>query len=287
MTGVQTCALPIYREKEGEKDRERDRERSRGVERGHEDDCLGVTTDSIDIPSLSNKLEGNLTGREDNHVSSGHTTCASRGKEGEKEEEINERDERGGRQKRDNEDQDCIIDEDAAYPIPSKLAVLLRAIQEVPKSGEVWCEGARCHMNPLHIASFDLSSAQKFLSFAVQFTPQYGDTFMELLRLEMILQVILPRVLNVLGVSIVSFFRRFLAHDVDADCVCVLNDYGWLQSVCVPDDASHTCVMGTPGSVEEREKRQKVISDLDTMDLDLGRCVDAYKSVLIKNLSRR
>lgn len=253
--------------------KERDKEGNRGaVERVHESECLGVTSDAVDTPSLSSKLEGSMTGGEDSPISTFDNPNSGT---------------KVGTGERDHEEQEYASDDDAAYPIPSKLAVLLRAIQEVPKSGEVWCEGARCHMNPLHIASFDLSSAQKFLSFAVQFTPQYGDTFMELLRLEMILQVILPRVLNVLGVSIVSFFRRFLAHDVDADCVCVLNDYGWLQSVCVPDDVTHTCVMGTPGSVEERERRQRVISDLDTMDLDFGRCVDAYKSVLIKNLSRR
>lgn len=178
-------------------------------------------------------------------------------------------------------------EEDEDYPVPSKLQALLRAIQEVPKSGEVWCEGARCHMNPLHLASFNLSSALKFLSFAVQFTPQYGDTFLEFLRLEMILQVVLPRVLNVLGVPIISFFRRFLGHDVDSDSVCVLNDFGWLQSVSLPDDESHMCTMGAPGTAGERGKRQRDILGLDTMELDIGQCVEAYGNVQLKNLTRR
>lgn len=51
----------------------------------------------------------------------------------------------------------------------------------MPKSGEVWCEGARIHLNPLSKA-FDLETAGKYLGFAVQFTPQYGDSFMECLR---------------------------------------------------------------------------------------------------------
>lgn len=56
-----------------------------------------------------------------------------------------------------------------------------QALKEVPKSGEVWCEGARIHLNPLSKA-FDLGTAGKYLGFAVQFTPQYGDSFMECLR---------------------------------------------------------------------------------------------------------
>lgn len=45
----------------------------------------------------------------------------------------------------------------------------------------MWCEGARIHLNPLSKA-FDLEIAGKYLGFAVQFTPQYGDSFMECLR---------------------------------------------------------------------------------------------------------
>ena len=34
------------------------------------------------------------------------------------------------------------------------------ALKEVPKSGEVWCEGARIHLNPLS-ATFDLDTARR------------------------------------------------------------------------------------------------------------------------------
>eukprot|EP00606_Chrysophyceae_sp_TOSAG23-5_P001046 GSChrysophyteH2.ASY1.ANO1.119.1 assembled CDS len=77
---------------------------------------------------------------------------------------------------------------------PSKHDALLNALRNVPKSGEVWAEGARCRLNPLRYNCFDLGGAQKFLGFAIQFTPQYGDTFLELLRVEVLAQVILPRV---------------------------------------------------------------------------------------------
>jgi la-related protein 1 len=57
----------------------------------------------------------------------------------------------------------------------------LLAVQEVSKSGEVWCEGARIRMNPFS-NYFDLDKAEEYLNYAVQFTPQYGDSFIELMR---------------------------------------------------------------------------------------------------------
>ncbi len=66
-----------------------------------------------------------------------------------------------------------------------KLRMFQRAYREVPKSGEVWCEGARMCLNPLS-PLFDLSKARQCLQFAVRFTPQYGDSFIELLRLELL-----------------------------------------------------------------------------------------------------
>jgi tetratricopeptide (TPR) repeat protein len=68
---------------------------------------------------------------------------------------------------------------------------LQKALKQVPKSGEVWCEGARIHLNPLS-RLFDMSTAGTYLDFAIQFTPQYGDSFMECLRLELLAQVLLP-----------------------------------------------------------------------------------------------
>lgn len=59
------------------------------------------------------------------------------------------------------------------------------ALMEVPKSGEVWCEGARLRMNPF-TPFYDLNKAEIYLNFAIQFTPQYGDSFIELLRLYII-----------------------------------------------------------------------------------------------------
>eukprot|EP00949_MAST-11_sp_MAST-11-sp1_P002065 g2065.t1 len=66
-----------------------------------------------------------------------------------------------------------------------QFEVLRSALDEVPKSGEVWCEAARLHMQPFS-EHFDLERAKKYLDFSVQFTPQYGDSFLELMRLRML-----------------------------------------------------------------------------------------------------
>lgn len=47
-----------------------------------------------------------------------------------------------------------------------------KALKEIPKSGEVWCEGARLalssHPSNRH---FNFSKAENYLRFAIQFTP--------------------------------------------------------------------------------------------------------------------
>ena len=52
------------------------------------------------------------------------------------------------------------------------------ALKHVAKSGEVWGEGARIYLNPVS-KHFHLLNASKCLNYAVFFTPQYGDSFIE------------------------------------------------------------------------------------------------------------
>lgn len=66
-----------------------------------------------------------------------------------------------------------------------------KALNAVPKSGEVWCEGARIHFNPFSDV-FDVDRARRHLFFAERFTPQYGDSFLESVRLELVCQWLLP-----------------------------------------------------------------------------------------------
>jgi len=65
---------------------------------------------------------------------------------------------------------------------------LREALATVPKSGEVWCEAARIHMNP-RAPTFDVGVARRYLSFAIQFTPQYGDSFLECMRMSLLQSV--------------------------------------------------------------------------------------------------
>ena len=71
-----------------------------------------------------------------------------------------------------------------------QMNALNQALNSVPKSGEVWCEAARIHLNPL--SQFDTETAKRHLEFATKFTPQYGDSFIETLRLEMLQKFLFP-----------------------------------------------------------------------------------------------
>lgn len=73
----------------------------------------------------------------------------------------------------------------------AQQCALRQALNAVPKSGEVWCEGGRIHLNPFS-DTFDLERARRHLYFATRFTPQYGDGFVETIRLELIDQWLAP-----------------------------------------------------------------------------------------------
>lgn len=97
---------------------------------------------------------------------------------------------------------------------PAQLRVFKEALQEVPKSGEVWCEGARIALrrgNPV--------DARRFLQFAIQFTPQYGDSFVEYLRLELIEK----------GAAAAD------VHDLEQMCINADPNYGFIWLQCKHD----------------------------------------------------
>ena len=121
---------------------------------------------------------------------------------------------------------------------------------------------------------------------------QYGDTFVEILRLEMLVQVVLPRVLIVLGYPVVPFLKRFLQEDVECDCVELMKDYGWLHSVCNTDHArAHRAalplVYPVPATEGQREARRADMRAMDSLRYDIGHCVEAYQSTVVKSLARR
>eukprot|EP00825_Cyclidium_porcatum_P031062 TRINITY_DN3285_c0_g4_i3.p1 TRINITY_DN3285_c0_g4~~TRINITY_DN3285_c0_g4_i3.p1 ORF type:complete len:338 (-),score=51.24 TRINITY_DN3285_c0_g4_i3:284-1297(-) len=60
--------------------------------------------------------------------------------------------------------------------------IFIQAIHQVPKSGEIWCEGARLCLNPFG-SKYNIDQANKFIQFSIHFTPQYGDPLIEMLKL--------------------------------------------------------------------------------------------------------
>jgi la-related protein 1 len=74
---------------------------------------------------------------------------------------------------------------DAFVGIKKQALTLRKAIEAVPKSGEVWCEAARMALNPLS-KYFNLTAAKRYLEFAYRFTPQHGDSLIEMMRAEIL-----------------------------------------------------------------------------------------------------
>ena len=70
----------------------------------------------------------------------------------------------------------------ALQDIPKLSTVIADAIAAAPRSGEVWVEAARWFLNPLG-GSYNTRMARRALGFARELTAQYGDAFIESLRL--------------------------------------------------------------------------------------------------------
>jgi len=99
-----------------------------------------------------------------------------------------------------------------------QMAVFEKATKEVPKSGEVWCEGARLYMRQKRFAE-----ARACLQKATMFTPQYGDSFIEFLRLDLLEH---------------GVFTPELAH-IEMRCMNAEPNYGpmWLYCKRAPTDS--------------------------------------------------
>jgi hypothetical protein len=63
--------------------------------------------------------------------------------------------------------------------------LLLHYFPENSRSGEFWTEVARFYLNPFS-PHFDLKKAEAYLQYATFLTPQYGDGWIELLRVKLI-----------------------------------------------------------------------------------------------------
>lgn len=101
----------------------------------------------------------------------------------------------------------------------SHYMVIKAAIYHCPKSADVWVELARMFLNPAYNC-FSISTAEDALTKAVYYTPQYGDTYIEWLRLLVIKYL-------VYGTDISSVVRQCLSL-----CVDMKPTYGNLWSYC-------------------------------------------------------
>jgi len=122
----------------------------------------------------------------------------------------------------------------------AQFDTLKLALNAVPKSGEVWCEGARIHLNPFS-RTFDPNAARRHLLFATNFTPQYGDCFLEMMRQEIIEQWLAPVATRIMessmdqvalnpednGLEELGMFVRDICRDIFA--ICGINRDGTKQ----------------------------------------------------------
>ena len=135
-----------------------------------------------------------------------------------------------------------------------QMKALKKALHAVPKSGEVWCEAARIYLNPFS-PSFDVDISSCYLDFATKFTPQYGDSFLEALRQEMVKTIISSS-------SHVKDTVSYLQNCPEEDILRKL--------VQAFDNAAATLITDKRSTNEV----DKVIGELDTTKLEL-RCSNA------------
>jgi len=137
----------------------------------------------------------------------------------------------------------------------AQLRALKQSLRAVPKSGEVWGEGARIHLNPFS-PTFNLERAHQHLIFATKFTPQYGDSFLETLRLELLTKWIVPGVQSFID----NMEMRFESPDVvdRRDVYSIVGEYARVAAKALVKNLLH---------VEDVRK-------IDTFSLEL-RCSNA------------
>ena len=66
------------------------------------------------------------------------------------------------------------------------ISVFKLGVFVVPKSGEIYCEAAMIFSNPTS-GFYNLQISLKLLNLSLQLTPQYGDSFVQALRVALLL----------------------------------------------------------------------------------------------------
>ncbi len=124
----------------------------------------------------------------------------------------------------------------------AQMKTLNQALHAVPKSGEVWCEGARIFLNPLSV-QYDLDTASRHLEFATKFTPQYGDSFIETLRLELVQKTLISKYQSLIDDMKSKLGKLLEGKENEDDEVNVYNDqflksFIKTLSLCIQNAAS-------------------------------------------------
>lgn len=120
--------------------------------------------------------------------------------------------------------------------------VFKQAVYEVPKAGEVWCEGGR-----LALMARDTATARLFFERAIEFTPQYGDSFVEWLRVELLTQ------------GPAADLSR-----IEHAASCAAPNYGVLWSYCKTHPSE--------GAVQTMHNARRVLLDLRRYELSMNLC---------------
>lgn len=164
--------------------------------------------------------------------------------------------------------------------------VSLLALEEVPKSGECWCEAARLALNPMGYATeFDLALAHRYLSYAVLFTPQYGDSFIERIRLELLRQIMLPDILACLGIGFQCFYKTIFncdVQDADEDLQLIL------RSLDCRELSPKEWMQQSGNSFKSYRKRRSLeVEKLYEMSSEIGYCGDHFRKIVLSRLYQR
>ena len=120
-----------------------------------------------------------------------------------------------------------------------------------------WSKGARIYLNPFS-PTFDLQAASRHLYFAARCTPQYGDSFLEHLRLHMIDQWIIP----------------LAAPFINSMCAAFLSSSTMSTEEAYKFVSEHTKKAAVDMKNKHREASPITKNVLDTSDLEL-RCSSA------------
>lgn len=153
----------------------------------------------------------------------------------------------------------------------AQYAALKRALNAVPKSGEVWCEGARIHLNPFSDL-FDLDRARRHLLFAGKFTPQYGDSFLEGARLELLRQSLAPIAEYVWSETKGSFSPNRPSKEIDCLTKYITDVSLAIWVAMQPNDPRNmprVVHSGIIPTLRSRLKKDELTKDLDLSEVSL------------------